>query len=472
MEQAGNASAPPSLSFAALWETIGEMEKDLDLLNQQIGGAYYWPLIRGQVFEGLCRALGFLSPSPVGTRHGRLETLASEVLPFVTQRRKSPLRIDGGFDTIVVPFMRKHHRGGRVVDIFTDSLFSEVEFGRFLVLDVGAATNLQATPGSEVRSRDYLRALALRRAFFLLPKIFPAARRERHELDGAIGRRIGRAFPLSAANFALRVAFFLAGRELARRIVERSGAKRLFIAGGHVWHGISAAAKEQGLTTVEMQHGVITPYQAAYQYPGHPVVPYVCDYLLLFGPYWASNAQLPGNMKALVVGSRNIGDLRECARSKVPRRVVALSQGTIGSKLFAGVAEAARAAPLWDFIFRPHPLESADHFRVQLARSAIGNLRISDSSESFYELLASADVQVGVYSTSLFEGMALGARTIILDLPGCEHMMGPIAMGDAILAKDAAHIARNLEWAPKARDETAYFAAPVPSVASLLSGRP
>lgn len=96
------------------------------------------------------------------------------------------------------------------------------------------------------------------------------------------------------------------------------------------------------------------------------------------------------------------------------------------------------------------------------------NLRISPTTEEFYTLLAGADVQIGVGSTGLFEGMALGARTIVLNLFGAERMEAVLASGEAVLAHSGEEIAALLNGAPAARDTSKYYAPPVPSVSEVF----
>jgi len=78
-------------------------------------------------------------------------------------------------------------------------------------------------------------------------------------------------------------------------------------------------------------------------------------------------------------------------------------------------------------------------------------------------------VQIGVYSTSLFEGMALGARTILVDLPGIESMTGVLEAGEASLARNGAEIAAALGVAPMVVDTSRYYAPPVKSVFTVAT---
>jgi hypothetical protein len=79
-----------------------------------------------------------------------------------------------------------------------------------------------------------------------------------------------------------------------------------------------------------------------------------------------------------------------------------------------------------------------------------------------------SSVQLGVYSTALYEGMAAGLRTILFDLPGIEHMDTCLQRGDAILATQPKDAASLLATAPRAKDASFYLM-PAVSIAAALN---
>jgi len=235
--------------------------------------------------------------------------------------------------------------------------------------------------------------------------------------------------------------------------------------------GIVAAAQDLGLVTAEFQHCTLSPYHFGYHYPGRPFVPYATNWLLSFGSFWNQVIDRPSNMRVAVVGSQNLARTTS-ATHRTPHQVLVLSQDTIGARLLEATILAARESPDWTFVFRPHPFDDLEGYcrRIDQQPEKLANLRISGPDEDTYQLLATTDVQIGVYSTALFEGMALGARTIILDLPGAERMLGATEMGDAVLARSPAEIGALLPTAPVCRDRERYYAPPVPSILKVLEG--
>ena len=60
---------------------------------------------------------------------------------------------------------------------------------------------------------------------------------------------------------------------------------------------------------------------------------------------------------------------------------------------------------------------------------------VDTDTPSLYTLLAQSCWQIGVYSTALFEGIALGCQLILVDLPGIEHMAPLLKTGRVQLVK-------------------------------------
>jgi hypothetical protein len=68
------------------------------------------------------------------------------------------------------------------------------------------------------------------------------------------------------------------------------------------------------------------------------------------------------------------------------------------------------------------------------------NLEVVGSEVDVHTLLTESSIQIGVYSAALYEGLALGCRTYIVDLPGCEHMDDVIKRGYADLVREPSDI--------------------------------
>jgi hypothetical protein len=427
------------LTVAAVCEAIWDTERELSLIDWQVAGVHVWPIVRMRVFHDLTRRSGLLGdPHPVRrTAADRVRLVGRHVVALV---RRNPFLARGRYDAVVVP----HHRKLGGVDVYSEQV--RAELGRSaLVLD----TNRQSTalPGSY--TLDFFVSFAgvtgrvrqkLRPGSGLAHVDVERAR----AVEDALEKRTGFRPPL-VGLVSRELSKHVALRTLHRRLLRRLRIKTLYVVVGYFQQHVVAAAKDLGIPVVELQHGTITPYHLGYSYPGRPTVANQPDELWCFGRYWAETVELPAGLSTRVVGSAHVRRVSGDDADKDPRLVLCCSQGTIGPSLLKVAAELAQLRPDLRVAFRLHPSE-----------------HLSDYGAAPYDLMADATYQVGVSSTTLFEGMAMGCRTAVVGLPGWEYMAPAVERGDALLAHDAAELARVLDEAPLCQDSDGYFAPPLP----------
>jgi hypothetical protein len=353
--------------------------------------------------------------------------------------RRNPFLAGGPFDALVVPHPRKP--GG--IEIYTDRLRARLG-GSALVIDSGI--NGTALPGS--RDLDFFVSAAGavgRRTFDEKCGLLTA------ELAAGTGVEV----PI-AALIARELPKHRRLRRIYRALLRKHRIKTVYVVVAYFHQYLVGAARDLGIPVVELQHGAVTPYHLGYSYPGRPEVADQPDELWCFGSYWAETVELPAGMRTAVIGAPFVRPLpADEVAAKDARRVVVVSQGTIGRELAKVALELARLRPDLEVVFRLHPSEHAADYG-SLASSAV---RLSvGPGEPTLGLLASAGYQVGVATTALFEGMVLGCRTAVVQLPGWEYLRPAVERGDAILVRDGAELAQKLPSAPICHDSSAYYA--------------
>jgi hypothetical protein len=453
----------------ALCEAIWRIERDLGLLERTVGGVHYWPIVRLNTFFELARARGAYEqpPQPDALGH-RLRFHLSAAIAGLPHLLFGPTTHP---DTAVVASELRDQRAGLFLPIHGACLEKDPEAGRLLVY-FRPTPQRPSLVAPQYEAKSLAAAIEGGRALGLLghTRFIGRMRQEKAMLDEAFLRTLEHPFPFSARKLAAVVSVFSGRRRLMRVLLGRLRVRRLFAIGNNCMEYVTAAAQDVGMDVCELQHGLITRYHMGYSYPGRPVVPYAPDRLLLFGRYWKTAAELPGNTEPVVVGCRYLARYLSIPLPKVPRQVVVISQGAIGTRLFEAVLAIAHLAPDWQFIFRCHPGEQPAAYEARLSASEmrVPNLSISPNEDDFSELLARSEVQIGVFSTGLFEGMRYGNRTILLDLPGIEYMQDVIDQREAVVARTAAEIPSLLPIAPPSRNPEDYYSEPVESVTRLF----
>ncbi|WP_328335136.1 hypothetical protein OHA70_15830 [Kribbella sp. NBC_00382] len=396
-----------------------------------------------RIFHELTRRSGLHGdPHPVRrTRADQARLVGKHVAGTVT---RNPFLARGSYDALVVPHPRKP--GG--IEIYTDSLRTALGDSA-LVLDSGI--NGTPLPGSV--NLDFFTSA------------FGAVRSRRvharcAEIASALEAETGVKVPV-AALVARELPKHSRLRAIYRTLLKRREIKTVYVVVAYFHQHIVGAARDLGIRVVELQHGAISPYHLGYSYPGRPDVADQPDELWCFGSYWTDVAELPAGMKAEVAGASFISPLSpDELAAKDPRLVVFLSQGTTGPALLSYAAELAAARPDLDVAFHLHPSErSTDYVLPDGVRLSAGNT---------LAVLAAATYQVGVSTTALFEGMLLGCRTAVANLPGHEYLDPTIARGDSVLIPTPDALAPALDSLPRASSPTSYYA----PKKNLINGQP
>ena len=449
---------------AAFWR----IEQDLALAELRAGDIPLWPLLRLHLYYEATRALG-LFDQPVrparglGARLGQAAgTLAAALLQGTAWQRRPAL-------DVVLPHPRKLATATGPRDVYSARLVDELPRGTTLLVE--------RTPGASAGHRSARRDLLDLGAWLemrLSRRRLPAAAQATlAQATTAFGEALGVTLPIAALARRTWLKARAQRRRFAR-LFRRLGTRRVFLVVGYTNEGIVLGARDAGAEVIELQHGTITPFHLAYSWPGRPALPTSPDRLLTYGPFWTDSVALPGSVTPLVIGASHFEETRQAlaAIARKPRQALFVSQGVIGHRLAEIALQVARLAPGWQVVFRLHPGEERGRFASELAARAgapPANFSLSAGAPGIFPLLAESAVQVGVFSTALIEGMALGGRTLLLPLPGIDYMAPILARGDALLVADAAACVAHLEQAPAASDPAAYFAPPVASILRSLA---
>ncbi|GAA1534055.1 hypothetical protein GCM10009741_40510 [Kribbella lupini] len=422
--------------MATLCHAIWQLERELDLLSWRIQGAHPWPIIRMRVFHELTKRGGIHGePHPVRrTRSDKARLVGKHVAGVVG---KNPFLASGAYDALVVP----HPRKPAGIEIYTDKLRAELGASA-LVLDSG----INGTPLAGSRNLDFFTSAA---GAVRSRSIDARTTTIANALEALTGVKV----PIGAL-VAREIPKHLRLRTLYRALLRRHRIKTVYSVVSYFHQHITGAARDLGVPVIELQHGAISPYHLGYSYPGSPVVADQPDELWCFGSYWETVAELPAGMSTAVIGAPFLPAAD--ASLKVDDQVLFLSQGTIGRELFDFAVTFAGSRPELDVVYRLHPSEHLGDYLLPVD----SRLRVSaGSAESTVELQRTAAYQVGVSTTALFEGMALGCKTAVAELPGHEYLQPVVDRGDALLVPDAGTLAARLDEAPVCADSSVYYAA-------------
>jgi len=193
------------------------------------------------------------------------------------------------------------------------------------------------------------------------------------------------------------------------------------------------ACQEKRIPVIELQHGVIHRGHFGYHYPGDRQKRHFPDYLLTFGKYWDDCVEYPIIEGITASGYPYLEQRREkYADVSSKDQILFISQGTIGEQLSKFAVEVNEHQGIdHEIIYKLHPGEY-DRWQREYPWLIDTNINVIDGSEPpLYHLFAESSVQIGVYSTAIYEGLCFNLETYLYDCFNVENLDPLIDKGTA-----------------------------------------
>lgn len=227
---------------------------------------------------------------------------------------------------------------------------------------------------------------------------------------------------------------------------------------------VTEIAKQMNIPVVELQHGTMGGLQSAYQFAEGTEFYHLPDKILTFSEFWNNAISLPNKEQVVTaVGYPYFEEQvmyykKQIAHDKEKKTVVFVSQGTVSeklSKLAVGLANLSNGSVR--IIYKLHPSEY-ERWRGECPWLVHSNIEVVDNNlKNIYAYFAESDMQVGVYSTAIYEGLAFGIKTCIYDMAMADTMKALCDGGYARLVKNEADILEYLEEEHAVQDEETTF---------------
>jgi hypothetical protein len=451
-------------------------EEREQLFDRTLCGVAYWQLIRHDVFRETLESSGLSERA-----HLRVEELPLRSW-LGPQLRQLPRTLERSLWTDHAPaelLVAAHPRfvpyQGRFICPYSQPLLWATPRSRLVL--TGHFQGRYFAPDAGERTRYVDLGLLLAHAQFRLRELQGRGlsardRAEIAELVAGLRRALGAAPPPAAVLRRVRTAVLVALGLTPRlsRLLDAVQPKLVVEVVGYrlVNQLLNQVARARGIAVAELQHGTLGAGHPGYNFaPGRKPSSFP-DYLLLFGALWRQATpglplaadHTPAIGYAWLELQRAQYAARERGEGRV-RRVLFLSQRSIGRELSRAASALRRLLPArtTEIVYRLHPSEGVG-WQSAYPELAASGIRVERAEERpLYASQSDADVQVGVYSTALIEGVAFGLTTLLLELPGYEQLALLTASGIARSVADADALAEALQTAsPGATPDQALWA--------------
>lgn len=213
---------------------------------------------------------------------------------------------------------------------------------------------------------------------------------------------------------------------------------------------INEVAREYGIPSIELQHGIMgasaVPYNSHYNCDNVSAYP---RYIFLYSQYWKDNTHFPIQDDHVIVAGnpyldKMIGKTKGV--DKTENIILFVSQPAITNALSDFALCVAKYIEDNDveykIIYKLHPNEQHEYFRIlEKFRDFSDICCVADAEKmDIYDCFQKCCMQVGIFSTALYEGVAAGLLTYVYNYSGCEEIEDLYLNGYAKLVNSAEEI--------------------------------
>ena len=218
------------------------------------------------------------------------------------------------------------------------------------------------------------------------------------------------------------ITIFFYVKEFLRKILKKISPKAVLIRCGYGRFpmALSQACRELNITSIELQHGLITSTLPAYikttKSENRDCVP---EYLLTHGDVFTETVKkghLFEKNKIISTGFPYLEKIKEEPYKKQKKlisffkqNIIITSQWTVSNEIQDFTTKVAEKTKLnIGILFKPHPYDKTDYSKF----NNYNNITLIDKYEDIFKLLHHVEVHSTVYSTSGLDAMALGKPNI------------------------------------------------------------
>ena len=443
-------------SIEGLREDFLEFEKENGLFSLEVKDVRFWERVRFNIYQDLTDDLRLRkSNGPEDSSVGVYSVLKIFYLTLRNFIYKNPVFGDQT-DILFYGHRRRKKDSGQHEDIYCDPIISELDLDYMYLQE---PNNLEhKNPKAEnVRYLDFTKFLP-KILYKLLKPLYSIGdkREELEKLERDMAERYG--VEKNIVEKAHKESFIAkVEKKLNKIYLKILRPKVAVFLVSYTRENQIEACKELGITTVELQHGIIGEAHMGYNYPeGKKSFP---DYLFTFGDYWKESAKFPiDDEKIVSMGYPYLErEINRYEDIEPEDQVLFISQPTIGEELSKVALNLSEQDNDYKIVYKLHPKEY-DNWRKEYPWLENSNIKIVDNDrKSLYKWFAQSKTQVGVNSTALYEGRGMGLETFIMDISGSSIVKNLFKEENARLVSNAEDLRDNIKLSRSNKNAEKFF---------------
>ena len=409
-----------------LCEFIWYLEQKYGLLDFEVAGVKPWQAQRIEIYYELGRRCGVFEKT---LQRGMSKSQKFKSLFTVLKNSviHNPFNNLHPVDALVFSHPRSKFVDGEYVDIYTTYLLEEfMNKGETFYEFEGHFD------GRHIRKKmPYTKYLDYFNLYSNLQKnlikIDLSSKKENllTELQKEIKQTIGTQY--NVKNILLdRTKKFITKLKLYRKILKRTKPEKIFLLVSYGRPEIIQAAKELGITTIELQHGTFSRYHLGYSFEKKSL-DYFPDEFWVWNDFWKNMIDFPidsKNVKIYPFKYMEKEKKKYLNVSKKENQMVILCQSGLTDRMAKKILDNIAFFENFTLVFKLHPEEYGKRDSYKSLQELMKKKKDVEIVEDIdlYQLLAESEYQAGVFSTALYEGIEFKCKTVLFDLPGIEYM--------------------------------------------------
>tara|TARA_B110000858_G_scaffold96640_1_gene111291 strand:+ start:674 stop:2014 length:1341 start_codon:yes stop_codon:yes gene_type:complete len=422
-----------------LCEFIWYLEDKYMLLDFEIDNVKVWQYLRMEIYYLMAEELGILeqrnkSQQSISVLIKNSFSLFKNIFianPFLTLNKHK--------DVVVFTHNRSKKIEDKFEDIYTQSLVTDLRKSNksFLCFE-------KPFQGKHVREKDpnvkYQDFILL--ASILYGKLYRIKDKDSLGLIRQVEKEIENATNNSIDLISLikrNVGRYKLGNKLYLSLFNKIKPKVIYSVASYSYLGdMICAAKTLGIKTIELQHGVISKYHMGYSFEKKQELLYYSDVFYSWGNFWNKSVSNTFN-EVKSFGFQYFRDRIKRYNNKVKEnKILILSQTALGEKIMNETLKLVNELSGFQILYKLHPEEYKMYKKYPSYSKLASNKNLKFVEEcNLYQIMSESKIQIGVFSTALYEGVGLCCNTFLYNLNGLEYMKDLIDSGHAkVLSSD------------------------------------
>ncbi len=387
------------LSFDEIANRFKSFEQDEKIFDLDFCNVKFWKLIRFKIFNDVLMSNGLIDRPHAKNKYSlkkKLQYGFHHTLGLTAIKRS---------ENVFVPHPRSliAHE-----DIFLRLVLSDNGSIKFFYDKLNY--KYRSNEGSFLLIIVFAKILA-----YLFKPLFKKRYLKNSEIIKNISSRMNLKLSYVENIISFSVVRFLIESTIYKIIFRWMGVKRVYLVVSYGKEALIEAAHSCKAHVYESQHGLICKNHFGYDFPLEQKIPYFPDFVLTFGSIWKNFVDFPSHTK--ILDNMSGHNLRQMSVGTKRRRILFISQGTVGQELFKiAIALKLKLGNSMDVVFRLHPSENVEPY----AEAKRYNI-ILDATIPKEQALAECLLVVGVASTLIIEALFSSCYAVIYKLSSYEY---------------------------------------------------